>query len=396
MWFIVCSFLSEQAIFARKLVASYPFQMSGSFIILQAKINNSNPLYFILDSGVKNAIITELGANDEVLLNYKATKTLQGLGGNDPITTLLSDSNTIQIGKIKLFNKDVFVLPNGFFNLSQELGTKINGIIGYDFFTDYIVQIDYTNKRLKFYRNQLDFKPPKGYQSIKMNIESQKMFIYLNILETDSAHRKIKMLIDTGAELTAWFQTISNKSVKMPEKSVHGRIGEGLSGEITGIFARVPQLCIANFCFFQPIVVFLDSSSMTPALIKSDRDGTIGGQLLKRFNIIIDTHNQNFYFKPNYNFKKPFRYNIAGIEINQTNSIFPEIEISNIWNGSPAQASGLEEGDIIKELNNIKVYSLTLTEIRDYFEKPSKKPLLLLIDRKGKHFKVKINMYPKI
>jgi len=299
MWFIVCSFLSEQAIFARKLVASYPFQMSGSFIILQAKINNSNPLYFILDSGVKNAIITELGANDEVLLNYKATKTLQGLGGNDPITTLLSDSNTIQIGKIKLFNKDVFVLPNGFFNLSQELGTKINGIIGYDFFTDYIVQIDYTNKRLKFYRNQLDFKPPKGYQSIKMNIESQKMFIYLNILETDSAHRKIKMLIDTGAELTAWFQTISNKSVKMPEKSVHGRIGEGLSGEITGIFARVPQLCIANFCFFQPIVVFLDSSSMTPALIKSDRDGTIGGQLLKRFNIIIDTHNQNFYFKPN-------------------------------------------------------------------------------------------------
>jgi len=107
------------------------------------------------------------------------------------------------------------------------------------------------------------------------------------------------MLIDTGAELTAWFQTISNKSVKMPEKSVHGRIGEGLSGEITGIFARVPQLCIANFCFFQPIVVFLDSSSMTPALIKSDRDGTIGGQLLKRFNIIIDTHNQNFYFKPN-------------------------------------------------------------------------------------------------
>ncbi|HQG67705.1 MAG TPA: PDZ domain-containing protein, partial [Paludibacteraceae bacterium] len=102
------------------------------------------------------------------------------------------------------------------------------------------------------------------------------------------------------------------------------------------------------------------------------------------------------YFKPNYNFKKPFRYNIAGIEINQTNSIFPEIEISNIWNGSPAQASGLEEGDIIKELNNIKVYSLTLTEIRDYFEKPSKKPLLLLIDRKGKHFKVKINMYPKI
>jgi len=159
------------------------------------------------------------------------------------------------------------------------------------------VQIDYTARKVRFYDKD-KISVPKGYGVMPMTVEKQKMYINLSVLETDSARRSIKMLIDTGAELNAWFQTLTNKAITIPEKSIHGRIGQGLSGEVTGIFARVPQICIANFCVKNPIVVFPDSAVIAGIIQNSDRDGTIGSQLLSRFNLIIDPFNKQFYFKP--------------------------------------------------------------------------------------------------
>lgn len=383
--------------FARnKPVASIPFEMVGSYIVVKVYINQSTSLRFILDSGVRNTIITELLPGDSLLLSFQNTRDLQGLGRGNSLNAYVSDGNTMKLGrKLQFDNKTVYVLKDDVFNLSSQTGSKINGLIGSDFFDNYIVELDYTSRRLRFYEPK-DMVVPKGYGVMPMTIEKQKMYIHLSVLETDSARRSIKMLIDTGAELSAWFQTLTNKAITIPEKSIHGRIGEGLSGEVTGIFARVPQICIANFCVKNPIVAFPDSAAIADIVRTSDRDGTIGSQLLKRFNLIIDTFNKKFYFKPNSNFNKPFVYNIAGVEVAQTLAFFPQIEVINVWKGSPAERAGIKVGDVIREINFEKVFSMTLSDVRGFFEKSSARPLKILIQREGDVFDVELDMKAKI
>jgi hypothetical protein len=380
----------------QKSIESIPFELVGSYVVIKVRINDSSPLNLILDSGIRNTIITELMEGDRISLNYSDVKELMGLGGGNHLGALTSNFNSLKIGKLILQPKTVYVLQDDIFNLSKHSGSKINGLIGVDFFEDYIVEIDYSARRIRFFENKKVFQCPKGYGVIPMNIEGQKMFIQLSVLESDSTHRNVKMLIDTGAELNAWFQTFKKGSVHIPEKGIRGTIGQGLNGEIVGKFGRLSQIFFGEFCLTEPIVSFPDSVCIADIVKNSDRDGTIGSQLLSRFNLFIDYNNKQFYLKPNGNFKNRFKYNVAGIEISQIIPFIPQTEVWLVWENSPAYNAGIRVGDQIIEINGQKAFQYNINEIKYIFETPSSKPLKLVVGRDGKEISLSIDMKSQI
>lgn len=377
-----------------KRVESIPFELVGSYVVITLKINDSSPLNLILDSGVRNTIITEMQEGDHVSINYSDVKDLMGLGGGSHLEAFVSNYNTIKAGRIKMKNKTVYVLQNDIFNLSKHTGTKINGLIGADFFQDYSIEIDYVAKRLRFYE-PVPFDNPKGYEVLPITIEQQKLFLELSVLNFDSTRQKVKMLIDTGALLNAWFQSQTKASVPVPPLSVSGSIGEGLNGLITGKYARIPEICVGSFKLKQPIVSFPDSASIAGILANSNRDGTIGSQLLSRFHLIVDYNNRKIYFKPNNRFDLKYSYNVAGIEIIQMSTLFAIPEVVSVWENSPASKAGVKAGDQILEVNGIKSYQLTINEIRKIFETTSKTPLNLVLKHENEEYSVHIEMKDK-
>jgi hypothetical protein len=378
-----------------KSIYSIPFDVVGSYVVLHVRINDSSPLNLILDSGIRNTIITELDTGDRISLSYSDVKELMGLGGGNQLEAYTSNSNILKIGKFKLDYKTVYVLKNDVFNLSRHSGSKINGLIGVDFFQDYVVEINYSQKRIRIY-DPTSFKIPKGYGSLPVTVESQKMFVDLTVLESDSTRKSVKMLIDTGAELNAWFQTITKESVHTPRKWVQGTIGEGLNGIITGKYGHIPQICFGDFCLKNPIVSFPDSATITGIVLNSKRDGTIGSQLLNRFNIFIDYKQKRFFFKPNSSFKKRFTYNVAGIEIIQVSPYFTLTEVLDVWKNSPADIAGVKKGDEIMEVNGLNAFQMSLGEVRKIFETPTNNSLLLTLKRDKKDILVQIDMKDKL
>jgi hypothetical protein len=364
-------------------------------VILHVKINDSSPLNLILDSGIRNTIITELDQGDRISLNYSDVKELMGLGGGNLLEAYTSNSNTLKTGKFKMESKTVYVLKNDIFNLSKHSGTRINGLIGVDFFQDYTVEINYSSKRIRMY-DPSTFEMPKGYSMLPVTIESQKMFVNLTVLEPDSTRKSVKMLLDTGAELNAWFQTLTKESVQTPAKWIPGTIGEGLNGLITGKYGHIPQICFGDFCIKNPIVSFPDSSTIAGIILNSKRDGTIGSQLLSRFNIFIDYKQKKFYFKPNSTFTKQFTYNVAGIEIIQVSQYFTLTEVLDVWKNSPAFLAGVKTGDEIIEVNGTSAFQMTIGEIRKIFETPTKNTLSLTLRRDKNEFSVQIDMKDKL
>lgn len=378
-----------------KKIGSIPFEMVGTYVVIKGKINDSSPLNLILDSGIRNTIITELLPGDRITLNYSDVKDLMGLGGGNRLEAYSSNFNTLTFGKLKLQSKTVLVLKEDVFNLSKHTGTKINGLIGVDFFQDCIIEINYSQRRVSFYENK-SFVEPQGYSKVPLTIEVQKMFINLTVSESDSAKKNVKMLIDTGAELNAWFQTHKKNSVHGPAVGVRATIGQGLNGEIVGKIGRMPQICFASYCIKNAIVSYPDSASIAEIVEKSDRDGTVGSQLLSRFNLFIDYSQKQFYFKPNGNFNNSFSYNIAGIELTQILPFVPQTEVWKVWENSPAAQVGILEGDQIIEVNGQKAYQLNINDLKKIFETPSKSPLELTVLRKEKEVSVRIDMKSKI
>ena len=394
--FFCCLFIPDFAFPKRiKPVASIPFEMVGTYVVIKVRVNNSSPLNLILDSGIRNTLITELMPGDNITLNYSDVKELMGLGGGDHLEAYTSSYNTLNIGKIKLEPKTVFVLKQDVFNLSKHTGYKLNGLVGVDFFQDYVVEINYNTNRLKFYDSKT-FIEPVGYEKLPINIEGKKMFINLLVQEQDSTKRKLNMLIDTGAELAAWFQTFKENSLKMPEKGIRATIGQGLNGEIVGKINRIQNICFGKYCIENAIVAFPDSSCINKIIEKSDRDGTVGSQLLSRFNCFIDYQNKQFYFKPNVNFDKTFGYNIAGIEVTQILPFIPQTEVWMVWENSPAEEAGVKVGDQIVEVNGEKAFNMTVNELKKLFETPAKKPLKIKVLRDNTELEMEMDMNPKI
>jgi len=390
---LICS--DFKAVNRPKIINSIPFETVGSYVVIRVKINDSSPLNLILDSGIRNTIITELLEGDRITLNYSDVKDLMGLGGGEHLEAYSSNYNTLKVGKIKMDTKTVLVLKNDIFNLSRHTGTKINGLIGVDFFQDYIVEVNYASRRVIFY-DKSSFFVPKGYENLSMSIEGQKMFVELSVLETDTVKRKVKMLIDTGAELNAWFQTFKNESVHSSSKSIRGTIGQGLNGEIVGKIGCLPEICFGNHCLQNPIVSFPDSSSIADIIGNSDRDGTIGSQIMSRFNYIIDFQQKQFYFKPNYNFSNKFTYNVAGIEITQIYPSLPFTEVWKVWEQSPAAKAGVQIGDQIMEVNGKNSFDLNINDIKGIFQTPSKYPMRIKIHRDDKELMLEIDMHSQI
>jgi len=385
--FAICHFAEARS----ALVASIPFEMSGSYIIVQARINKTTPLNFIFDTGVRNTIITELHEEDDISLNFSEKRIIQGLGQGNTVSSLKSDSNDITLGRLTLPDKTIYVLEEDIFALSENNGRKINGLLGVDLIQSYVVQIDYTRRRINFYE-KTSFIPPSGYSYKPLVVENNKMYMHLTLLDLNAKIRTIKMLIDTGAQLNAWFQTVRTNTAEIPEKRVHARVGQGFSGEIYGYLARIPRICIEQFCITNPIVIFPDSSMIASIMKNSDRDGTIGSELLCRFNIFIDFQSKSIYFKPNRNFKAKFKYNIAGIEIKQSHESALLYEVTNVWKGSPGEKAGLQTGDLLLEINGNKSFMLNLYEIRGMFQKSSKTPMTLLVERNNEILLLKVEM----
>lgn len=394
--FIILSLLALNFTFGyskNKKIASFPFEMLGSYVVIDVRINHSSSLKLILDSGIKNTLITELFDEDNLELNYTDTVDMQGLGDEYQLKALRSKENVVKIGKLQLKKSIIYFLPHDAFNLSMIVGQKINGILGSDIFKNYVVDINYGMMRINVFSPE-NYEAPAKYEWLPMEIAGQnKMFIHVNVKEENAEdYKKVKVLLDTGAETSAWFQTVREDQVKVSEKHIYGVIGEGLNGEILGNFSRLKELCMGSYCIPNPIVAFPDSASIMDAVQLAGRDGSVGSQILKRFNMIFDYQNKRFYFVKNHFFRDPFQYNIAGVELVQTVLFFPVFEVNKVWKNSKAEKAGIKVGDMIFEVGGEKTYFKTLSEIKKIFSTSSKKPLKLLVKRNDDFIKISLDM----
>ncbi len=391
------------------------FELINNLMVIPIQVNGSD-LSFILDSGVGKPILFNLTDQDSIQINNVSEITIQGLGDGEPIKALNSLDNNFKLGNIESQTQQLYVVLDKDMNFSPTLGIPIHGIIGYDLFRDFVVDINYGNKTIKFYDpDSYKYKKGRKGETLPLTINSKKAYLDGEVYFDDKKNIPIKMLMDTGSSDAIWL--FESDDIVVPEKNYEDFLGKGLSGNIFGKRTMVNKIKIGSYVLKDAKVAFPNLASFSDIKILGNRNGSIGGELLKRFNIIFDYPGQQITLRKNGNFDKPFHYNMSGIELqhdglryvaesiadargvvknneesygnvqilfeNKTRlSLVPEIVVSGIRAGSPAETAGLQEGDVILAVNGKSVHSFKLQEI-----------MQLLNEKEGKRIKVLIERY---
>jgi hypothetical protein len=372
-----------------------PFKMVNNLIIIPVKINNTT-LKFILDTGVKNTLVTELFIDDSLQINPTNKIKIVGFGEGKPLDAYKSESNDFQIGSLYGKNLSIMIMAENVFQLTEKLGTKVNGLIGYDIFKDYRVEINTNSLLIKVFNPEYSKLKYLHSDTIPIKIVDGKPFINSEVTTTDGKKVSTNLIIDTGASDALWlFQNI-DKGIVLPQKSFEMFLGMGINGDISGHKARINSIRLGKFLLNNPIVSFPDSQSVNPLITKDNRDGNIGMEVFRRFKVLFDYPNEIIVLQPNNNFDEKFTYNMSGIEISAPCLGLPIYVISAVYKNSPGFNAGLLIGDQLLELNNRNIKEYTLNNIYDIFMTNYNKNIQLKVMRNGVQYSFRFKLENRI
>ena len=363
--------------------ATVPFEIHNNLIVIDVLLNRSLPLKFILDTGVRTTVLTEKTLSDLLNLEYARKITIPGVGGEKLVDAFVVNNVSLNIGEIQGEGHALLVLEKDLLQLKNFLGVNVHGILGYELFSRFIIDINYANKVINFYRPE-DFTKKKKFTAIDISVEDTKPYLEANLTIRDSSGvNKGKFLIDTGSSHTLLLDSKSTDVFYCPEPNLETNLGRGLGGNIEGRVARIDELSFDKFQFKEVIGTFPDEQSYDVDYRHNERNGTIGGGLMSRFHTIFDYANGKLYIKKNRTYKKPFEFNLSGLIVKATGVYLREFEVDNVRPNSAAEEAGLKQGDKIISINGTKVSDLSLDELLGKLNNKENRRIRLEIRRLG-------------
>jgi hypothetical protein len=375
-----------------------PIEIHNNLIVVPVILNNQLPLKFIIDTGVRTAILTQKVYSDILNLSYSRKYSLSGPGGQKLVDAYITSNVTFDMPGVHGQGHSMLVLEEDYLELKNSMGTDVHGILGYELFSRFVVKIDYEEKKLTLIHPE-HFKPKKSYQNLNIKIEDTKPFIELDVCVRDSSTMQAKFLIDTGASHGMLIEEDSDIRLRLPTKNISSILGRGIAGVITGKIARSKSLKIGKYELKNLITSFPDdyayrdsagSKSFAP------RNGSIGGDLLSRFTVIFNFPGEKIYIKKNASFKKEFYYNLSGLTLRAKGLRLREYEISDVRANSSSEKAGLLIGDQIISVNGITVAEYELSNVNNFFNSKPGRKLRMEIVRDGKKMKKEFYLQSQI
>jgi hypothetical protein len=352
-----------------------PFRMVRDLLIIKVSINGKGPYNFILDSGVGLMLITDPKLVDSINISNKRTIKIAGLGKGEDYEAYITSVLKVDIPGLISYDVGAAILKTDHFGLSNFAGMPISGLLGYEFFSNLAVKIDFSDSTLTVSKPK-DVRFFKQGSKIPLHIENRKAYVHAKVTFPNGVKASEKLIFDLGAGHPMSLESIVKKQ-GLPQKFIAANLGVGLTGPIQGFLSRINEFEIGKFKIKNVITsfpIYKEEVSNT-----EHRDGNLGVGILKRFTLIVDYPDSALYLRPGPNVNGPFEHDMSGLEYFREGADFDHVVISRVEAGSPADEVGLEPGDEIIAINFIAVSKMTLEEIDGMFKSQPDRNLLLEI-----------------
>ncbi len=239
-------------------------------------------------------------------------------------------------------------------NTKSSFGRQCDGIIGWDFLQNRIVQIDYQNLSLKIIDPE-DFKVDTSYKRIQLIMRRNLFFIKTDVAFTKNLNLKSEYVFDIGCGtgMINTGETVRKNKINLSDKNkVEFGYDWGLleNRHSTQFKMRVNSIRFEGFEFIEPLIDCSMDSSGT--LGSGDYAGLLGNGILENFNMIIDFPLKTLYLKPNENYKKRMVFKSLGFGFVDRTDICDGLVVSAVETNRDQDALDIKSGDIITHIND--------------------------------------------
>jgi hypothetical protein len=367
-----------------------PIEIHNNLVVVPVILNNTLPLKFIVDTGVRTAILTEKIYSDILNLSYTRKYTISGAGGQKLVDAFLTNNVTFDMPGVHGQGHSMLVLGQDYLELKNSMGTEVHGILGYELFSRFVITINYEAKRLTLELPN-KFKPKRSYKVLPITVEDTKPFVHVKLQMNDSVKVDAKMLVDSGASHGIFLESTSDSMIQIPAKNIDAVLGRGLGGVIFGKIARIKSMDISDYRLEEAIANFpLDYSPKDTTKTNARttfRNGSIGGDLLSRFTVVFNFPDEKIYLKKNAAFKKKFYYSLSGLTLRAKGNRLNEFEITDVRKNTPAERSGIQIGDQLLFINGFDLSELELNNVNSLLSQKPGKKIKVQVLRNGEKLK---------
>ncbi len=348
-----------------------PFELSSNIIFLQVRVNGSEPLWFILDTGAAGSL---LDTNRAKALGIKVSGggDIEGVGETS-VAAGMAKNVSFSLPGVDFQARVVVVLPLS--NLNRYIGHIVDGILGHDFFSRFVVEIDYVARIINVYE-------PKSFQysgtgdSIPLELKDNGPSVRARLNLPGRVPLEGNFRIDTGGSHALILGTPFVKIQKILESmpKTIAAPSAGIGGETSMRLGRVQSLQLGRFVL-EKLVTGL-ATSAKGALANPDFTGNIGDGILRRFKVIFDYRNHRMILEPGDRLLEPFESDMSGMVLTAEGIKLDAFTIFHVTENSPASEAGLRGGDVITAIDNKPSSELVLDDIREMFKHDGREHLL--------------------
>ncbi len=346
-----------------------PFELTNNLVILRAGIDGSKPLAFILDTGASTTVISDTRAKELGLkLEGRTDATTQG----GSIEASRVKGVSLNISGVEFNNMTLAAIRLS--GLEAGLGQRVDGILGYEIFDRFVVEIDYASKIVTFYEPQSYNYSGRG-EVIPISIGDNTPFVVGKI--TGSRIVEGSFLIDTGApgilDIASPFAA-KHKLLDSVPHTILITSGALLAGRSSGKIARAKSFQMGSFVMKTPVANFSQDAEGTEGNEAStEYGGLIGAEILRRFKLIIDYSRKRIILEPNRNLSQRFEFDMSGVSLAADGEDFRTFKVRALVEKSPAAEAGLRVGDAITAIDGKSTAEMTLEQIRRMFRQEERR-----------------------
>ena len=347
---------------AAKSSVDLPISFIDNRPFVEVRIDGSGPFWFMLDTG---SSVTTVSADLSRRLRLRPVSNGQGAGaGEKAVPFKVVHIASLEVGHVLLGSLDAPTIDEK--RLSQAIGfQRFDGVLGAEIFKDHVVTIDASRGILSL-ASRHPFQEPVGAVAIPFLLDENNMPIVQASVDGISG----SFQVDTGdrSSLTLfgpfWRKHGLDKSVG---PTVRAMTGYGVGGPILAIVGRPKRVTIGSMAIPPPVTRLSIQTGGT--FIRTDRAGSIGMGILKRFDVTFDYSNHVVWLSKGQAFDSPDRYDRSGLWLGLVDR--NGLQVVAITPDSPAAHAGVHEGDLIRKVGAIRATSANLFAIRHLLQEPS-------------------------
>jgi predicted aspartyl protease len=370
---IVASALTAFAVSsADGIIEAIPFESWRNRVYLPTRVNGSEAFPFILDTGASSTTLSQQLAG-ELSLKLKKQRQERGVGAGEGSTSV----GSLETIRLELSGHEVAAggaiaieMGNGAAN-----GRRPYGVLGSEVFSRYVVEIDYAAKTVKLH-DPLSYSYAGPGEVIPFKLEGGTPFVKVRIEVEGRKPAAGLVLIDTGSTGAVLLNTpfVNKRKFLSAGQTFLDRSVRGASGQARVLVGRAQSLQLGSFRINRPITVF--SQAKSGATADSSYDGNIGGDVLRRFKVILDYSRRRMILEPNAALDDSFEYDMSGIVLTAEGRDYRTFKIDRIFKGTPAAEAGLREGDEIVAVDGAQTTGFTLDQLQSMFRQEGREYLL--------------------